>query len=172
MTRKWKIALGAVAAIGIGGAAFALTGAGSQALNTAKLEMISAAAASQGGRWGHRDRRGHGLHRICSDSRSQRLEGGIDFVEAFFSFNDEQRPAWDALAAALRNGSDAIGRHCATLGERPSTAPGKLAVLETAMTAGLDVVREVRPAFERFYGTLNEDQQAAIDRLVDRRGRR
>lgn len=167
MTRKWKIALGAVAALGIGGVAFAFTGAGSQALNTAKLEMISAAAASQGG---HRDRRG--LHRICSDSRSQKLEGGIEFVEAFFSFNDEQRPAWDALAAALRKGSDAIGRHCATLGERPSTAPGKLAVLETAMTAGLEVVREVRPAFERFYGTLNEDQRAAIDRLVERRGRR
>lgn len=170
MTRKWKIALGAVAAIGIGGVAFAFTGAGSQALNTAKLEMISAAAASQGGHWGHR--RVRGLHRICGDSRSQRLEGGIDFVEAFFSFNDQQKPAWDAFAAALRKGSDAIGRHCATLDERPSTAPGKLAVLETAMTAGLEVVREVRPAFERFYGTLNEDQKAAIDRLVERRGRR
>lgn len=170
MTRKWKIALGAVAAVGIGGVAFAFTGAGSQALNTAKLEMISAAAASQGGHWDHR--RGRGLHRICGDSRSQKLEGGIDFVEAFFSFNDQQKPAWDALAAALRKGSDAIGRHCAALGERPSTAPGKLAVLETAMTAGLEVVREVRPAFERFYGTLNEDQKAAIDRLVERRGRR
>lgn len=166
MTRNWKILLGAVATIGIGATAFTFTGAGSQALNTAKLELISAAAASHGGH------RGRGLHRVCSDARSQRLDGFIGFVEAFFSFDDEQKPAWDALAAALRKGSDAIGRHCATIGERPSTAPGKLAVLETALTAGLEVVQGVRPAFGRFYGTLNEDQKAAIDSLIERRGRR
>ena len=166
MKRNSKILLGTVAAIGIGGAAFTFTGAGSQALNTAKLELISAAAASHGGH------RGRGLHRVCGDARSQKLDGVIGFVEAFFSFNDEQKPAWDALAAALRKGSDAIGRHCATIGEKPTSAPGKLAVLETALTAGLEVVQEVRPAFDRFYQTLDEDQRAAIDSLVERRGRR
>ena len=166
MTRNWKILLGTVAVIGVGAVAFTFTGAGSQALNTAKLELISAAAASHGGH------RGRGLHRICSDARSQRLEGGIGFVEAFFSFNDEQKPAWGALASALRKGSDAIGRHCTTIGERPSTAPGKFALLETALTAGLEVVQEVRPAFDRFYGTLDDDQKAAIDSLIERRGRR
>jgi len=33
---------------------------------------------------------------------------------------------------------------------------------------GLDIVREVRPSFDAFYGTLDAEQKAALDRLVER----
>jgi hypothetical protein len=36
---------------------------------------------------------------------------------------------------------------------------------------GLEVVQEVRPAFDRFYGTLSEDQKQALDQLINRRHR-
>lgn len=163
MTRKRKFLLGAVAAVGVGAIAVAFTGPGSQALNTAKLELVSSAIATpHGGR-----HRGHGIRHLCDDARTERLDAGIRFVEAFFSFNDEQKPAWEALEAALREGSETIGQHCAAMRGKPSDTPGRFERLETLLTAGLDVVRKVRPAFARFYATLNDDQKAAVDRITD-----
>ena len=48
----------------------------------------------------------------------------------------------------------------------------RLAGLETMLSAGLEAVREVRPNFDAFYATLNDKQKTALDRLIDRRGRR
>lgn len=153
--------LGAVVAIGVGAVAVAFTGPGSQALNTAKLELVSSAIAHGG------SHRGHGIRHLCGDARTERLDAGVRFVEAFFSFNDEQKPAWEALEAALREGSDTVGQHCAMMHGKPSDTPERFERLETLLTAGLDVVRKVRPAFARFYETLNDDQKAAIDEITD-----
>ena len=170
MSRTKKVLLGTVAAVGIGGAALAYAGVGGQTMNTAKLELISAAAAAPGGFRGHHGR--GGPHRICSPQRAEKLDDAIGFVEAFFSFNAEQKTAWDGLASALREGSDAIGKHCEALKEdgRPTKATGKLARVETMLNAGLEVVHKVRPAFDTFYATLDEKQQAALDKLIERRG--
>ena len=172
MSRTTKIVLGTVAAVGIGAGVLMFSGVGSQSMNTAKLELISAASASGGFHRGHR--RGHGARMICSDRRAEKLEDAIGFAEAFFSFNAEQKTAWDGLAGALRSGSDTIGKHCETIkantGE--TSATGKLAQVETMLTAGLEVVQKVRPAFDGFYATLDKDQQAALDKLIQRRGRR
>lgn len=172
MTLTRKILFGTVAAVGLGTAAFAATGVGSQTLNTAKLELISsAAAAAPGGFRAHRHGGGHGMMRMCGPQRSEKLEDGIGFVEAFFSFNAEQKTAWNGLAAALRDGSEAIGKRCEAMKteKRETTATGKLARVETMLTAGLEVVQKVRPAFDRFYATLDEKQQTALNKIIDRR---
>ena len=169
MSRTKKILLGTVAVVGIGGAALMFSGVGSQTMNTAKLELISAAAASGGGH--HRfHRRGHGAKMICSERRAEKLDDAIGFIEAFFSFNDTQKTEWDKLAAALRQGSDTIGRHCETIEakNKDASAPDKLARVETMLTAGLEIVQNVRPAFDGFYASLDEKQQAALDKLVQR----
>ena len=171
MTRTKKILLGTVAAIRIGAGALMIGGIGSQSMNTAKLELISAAAASGAGF--HRGRhRGHGARMICSDHRTEKLDDALGFVEAFFSFNAEQKTAWNGLAGALRDGSDVIGKHCAAIKDKSEvpSAAGKLAQIETMLTAGLEVVQKVRPAFDGFYATLDRDQQAALDKLIQRRG--
>ncbi|MGB0631581.1 MAG: Spy/CpxP family protein refolding chaperone [Alphaproteobacteria bacterium] len=172
MTRTKKFLLGTVAAVGIGAGALMIAGAGSQSMNTAKLELISAAAASGGGfHRGHH--RGHRAKMICSDRRAEKLDDALGFVEAFFSFNPEQKTAWNGLAGALRDGSDVIGKHCEAMKgkEKGVGATAKLAQVETMLTAGLGVVRKVRPAFDGFYATLDKDQQAALDKLIQRRGR-
>jgi hypothetical protein len=170
MSRTKKILLGTAAAVAVGGGVLAFSGVGGQEMNTAKLELISSAAAASGHFRGHH--RGHGMKRICSDGRTEKLEDAIGFVEAFFSFNAEQKTAWDGLATALRDGSEAIGKNCAAMREAggEKTATGKLARVETMLTAGLEVVKKVRPAFDRFYGTLDEKQRAALDKLIERRG--
>ncbi len=177
MTRSKKILLGTVAAAGLGWGAMAATGFGTQTLNTAKLELISEAAASQGGYREGRHGRGHGGHdrmmRMCGPQRAEKLEDGIGLVEAFFSFNDAQKTAWTGLTAALRESSDAIGNRCEAMkdADRPQTATDKLARAEGMLTTGLEIVRKVRPAFEGFYATLDPKQQAALDKLIQHRGR-
>jgi hypothetical protein len=37
------------------------------------------------------------------------------------------------------------------------------------LSTGLEVVREVRPAFAAFYDSLDENQQEAIDKLMSHR---
>lgn len=37
------------------------------------------------------------------------------------------------------------------------------------MATGLEVVRQVRPAYAKFYASLDQEQQQAIDRLMSRR---
>jgi hypothetical protein len=174
-----RILLGTVAVLGIGGATFAFSGVAPQTMNTAKLELISSAMAAGGedeglGYRGHHRGGRHGMRMICSDRRAEKVEDAIGFAEAFFTFRGEQKVAWDGLAAALREGSTTIGKHCEAMKAegRQKTATGKFARMETMLTAGLEVVKTVRPAFDKLYATLDEKQQAALDKMIRRGGGR
>jgi hypothetical protein len=136
-----------------------------------------AVAAMTGGHGHHYGRHGHGaghgLMHLCSERRGERLSDLVAFVESFVDFTPEQTGAWSTLTAALDAGSARIGTACAELetAGRPETAPERLARLETLLAAGLDAVREVRPAFDGFYAALDSDQQAALDRMAMHRRR-
>jgi hypothetical protein len=112
--------------------------------------------------------RGHRLARLCSERREERLADLVGFVESFVDFTPEQGAAWSGLTAALDSGSERIGAACGELetAGRPEIAPDTVARLEILLEAALEAVREVRPAFEGFYATLDAEQKAAIDRLA------
>ena len=120
--------------------------------------------------WSHGGR-GHGLAMICSDRRDQRVDRAVALIESFVDFTPAQTAAWDALTTAARDSSQTIGRACEGLGEpaEQRTAPERLERLERLMTTGLDVVKRVRPAFDGFYGTLTDQQKAALDALASHR---
>lgn len=124
--------------------------------------------ASGGDGWG-----GHGAARLCSDSRDARIDDAIRFVEAFANFTPEQTGSWNALTAAVKNGSAKVGQACETVEAegKPSQAPQHLARAELALTTALGVLQEVKPAFAELYGKLNDEQRAEIDRLLKRKGR-
>jgi hypothetical protein len=113
---------------------------------------------------------GHGRFAefACSDARDEILEDRVAFVESFVDFTDEQEPAWQQLAAAVRAGSAKVGEACGELEAPDPTAPAHLARVELILSTGLDIVQEVRPAFEQFYAVLDDDQKAALDKLVSR----
>jgi hypothetical protein len=46
-----------------------------------------------------------------------------------------------------------------------------LARVELMLSTGLDIIEGVRPAFEQFYAVLDDDQKAALDKLVSRHHR-
>ena len=135
------------------------------------LQAAEIVAQSVHGGGGHG---GRGLERLCSPQRDEKLEDGLSFVESFVDFTPEQSQAWTELATALRAGSASIGQTCGELDSLtiPEHAPDKLALVETLLTKGVAVIGQVRPAFATFYGTLDDDQKQAIDRLTSRRHRR
>ena len=122
--------------------------------------------------------RSHGqgriAERICSEQRDERLDKAIGFVESFTAFTAQQTGAWNDLVDALRAGSARVGDACSThdWANAPASAPEKLARLEVMVSLGLDLVQQVRPAFDSFYATLDEKQKKALDDLIGRHHRR
>lgn len=114
----------------------------------------------------HGGDRGRFAEVVCSDARDQTLEDRLAFVESFVDFTDEQEPAWQQLTSAIRAGSARVGEACAELEAIDTTAPAHLARVELILSTGLDIVQQVRPAFERFYAVLDDDQKAALDKLA------
>jgi LTXXQ motif family protein len=140
-----------------------------------------AASLGNGGRgqfvlagWGHGwhgGGRGRFAEFACSDARDEMLEDRLAFAESFVDFTDEQQPAWQQLTAAIRAGSAKVGEACAEIEALDASAPGHLARVELIFSTGLDIVQEVRPAFEQFYAALDDDQRAALDKLASRHHR-
>ena len=124
-----------------------------------------------GHRWGGRGGQARAYERICGEERDERLDQMITFIESFVDFSPEQIGAWQGLVDALRNGSVTVGASCASLTPLPedATAPERLAQVELVASTGLEVLRDVRPAFDQLYAVLDEDQRTALDGLINRR---
>ena len=112
---------------------------------------------------------------MCDEERrSDWIEVRLGLVESFADFNPEQAEAWTQLTEAVRAGSTKVGAACAEFeAEGPAeNAPERLARAEAMMAAGLGIVQELRPAFDDFYAVLDDEQKAALDRVVTKWHRR
>ncbi len=120
----------------------------------------------------HRAMRGMGPM-FCAPDRNERLGRVVEMVEGFANFSPEQEPAWTQLRDAVRDASARLQPACDAMRDsRDGTPPERLAAMETALSTGLDAMREVRPKFDAFYSVLNDKQKRAIDRLIEGRGPR
>ncbi|MDA1099443.1 MAG: Spy/CpxP family protein refolding chaperone [Proteobacteria bacterium] len=144
---------------------------------SAKGTEASAASGLFGGDhhgWGHGGGRGgRGMAHLCGPARGEKIAHAISFVDNFLTFTSPQQKAWEELAEALRAGDARIGVACEAFkdGKPPQSATAKLAMAESFLAAGLDVVQQVRPAFDRFYATLNDKQRKSLNDLLSRRHR-
>lgn len=121
--------------------------------------------------WGRHHRGGMGFARLCDDERRAAwIESHVDLIESFAEFTPEQTEAWTGFKEAVNTASETVGEACEEAREagRPENAPERLARAEAMITTGLSVVHEIRPAFEAFYASLDEDQQRALDRMMAR----
>jgi hypothetical protein len=172
MTRKTILIGGVLSALALAVASPAL-------LADTPYGAVTAAASSaipaHFGGWHHRGPRGGGGFRqhLCSGRHGERMDSFVALVESFVDFTPEQGAAWQQLVAAARASSGSIGEACAELADAgvPTAATDKLARIETMLTTGLDIVQRLRPKFDDFYATLNDDQKKAIDDLMSHRGR-
>jgi hypothetical protein len=173
MNHKRLIALAFVTALGVGVAAGGLRALEPQAAPapsgpTAGAPML--ASMEQG--WGRHGQGGHGRH-FCGAMHGKRMERMITFVEGFSDFTPEQQAAWEGLTETLQDSRAQMRETCEDLREAdgPRHAPEKLARMEAMLTARLDALRKVRPAFEAFYETLDERKREALDTLFSRHRR-
>lgn len=123
------------------------------------------------GRHGRRSsrhgREGHGFGRALDPDR---VEEGLRDAESRLSLMPDQRPAWERLARAVRDGSEALRDSGLGPAAAGAPAPEKLARLVAAMEAGTAVLRRLRPAFDELYLMLGDDQRRALDGLAAQRG--
>jgi hypothetical protein len=102
------------------------------------------------------------------------LAGLTDRVTDELDLSAPQREAWRRVTGLLAANGGALEHLRGALAAlySPGPAPVRLGNVEAVMVTGLDVLHQVRPAFESFYATLGDDQKRRFDALVESRRRR
>lgn len=97
-----------------------------------------------------------------------RLDGRLAFLHAELRITQQQMPAWDAFAAALRSARDhlAEARTAMQDGNKATDPLGRLEAYERHSAARLQALHDSRVAFGKLYGTLDEGQKRTANELV------
>ena len=139
-----------------------------------------AASAHRGG-WGHGPG-GHGvmggpmMGAICDGKAAEMTDHMLIGLQYKVNPTDAQKPAFEELKAAAKAAAAKAQAGCpakpaqtADGTEPPRKAPTeRLAMMETALAAQLDAIRTVRPAAEKFYATLSDEQKKTVTEMGPR----
>jgi hypothetical protein len=98
---------------------------------------------------------------VCTDNASYLTDSPIERISEIVQPTDAQRPALDELRAANAQAIDILKAGCPN--DLPSTPTGRLAAMESRLQVMLQAVQTVRPALNRFYQSLNDEQKARFN---------
>ena len=103
------------------------------------------------------------LAQMCGDD-SQDIAGlPIDRIQQALNPNDEQRKALDDLGNASIKAAQAIKAACPK--DVASTAPARLAAMQSRLQAMIAALQTIQPPLDHFYGLLNDEQKARLTAL-------
>jgi hypothetical protein len=85
----------------------------------------------------------------------------IERVEQSLNLNEAQKAALEELKTASAKAAEQMQAACPA--DWPETPTGRLEQMEKRMSAMLDGIRTVRPALDKFYGSLTDEQKARIN---------
>jgi hypothetical protein len=117
---------------------------------------------------GHGDTRGHKGFRLdmfCGDSEV--VDRLLTRLEDRIKPTDAQKTVFADFKTAAKSAANKIKGACPI--ERPRNLPERFAMAEKRVEATLDAVRTVRPAADKLYAVLSDEQKAQMNGL--RRGR-
>lgn len=136
------------------------------------------AASAAHGDWGHAGWAHGGRHgkmggmmgAVCAGNASEMADLMLVRLEYKIKPTDAQKPAFDDLKAAAKTAAIKAKAGCPAEpvrgvdGARPAPkAPTeRLVMMEAKLAAELDAIRTVRPAAEKLYATLSDDQKKAL----------
>ncbi len=158
MTRNKKILFG--------GIALAAVAAGGIAASAARGGF-----GHHGGRMGGMGGMGGGMMgAVCKGNAAEMADHMLIRLEYKVKPTDAQKPAFEELKAAAKAAAAKAKAGCpaapvqAADGTRPAPKPPteRLAAMEAALAAQLDAVRTVRPAADKFYASLSDEQKKAF----------
>src|SRR6516165_10758730 len=132
-----------------------------------------AAVGPPEGYGGRRSTRGHGGGSsaggrsvgadLCSGQTAGLTDWPIERIAQTVEPNDAQRAALDELKDATAKALDILKAACPTA--LPSTPTGRIEAMRKRLEPMLQAVRTVRPALEKFYESLNDEQKARFSAL-------
>jgi ABC-type transporter MlaC component len=100
---------------------------------------------------------------LCSGQSAGLTDWPIERIAQTVEPNDAQRGLLNDLKDATAEALDILKAACPTA--LPSTPTGRIDAMRQRLEAMLTAVRIVRPALEKFYGSLNDEQKARFDAL-------
>jgi hypothetical protein len=110
------------------------------------------------------------LRELCGDPEKGVTAWPIASIEQAVQPAPEQRALLDELKSAAAKAADAFKESCG--GSFAMTPPGRLRAMTSRISATLEAVRIVRPALEKFYNSLSDEQQAGFNTLGPNVGER
>lgn len=111
------------------------------------------------------------LAQMCGEDTQDIAGLPIDRIQQALNLSDDQRKALDDLGNASVNAAQMIRDACPK--DVASTAPARLAAMQTRLEAMISAVRLVEPPLDHFYGILTDEQKQRLTALGEeqRRGR-
>ncbi|MGQ0685676.1 Spy/CpxP family protein refolding chaperone [Bradyrhizobium sp.] len=122
-----------------------------------------------GGGMAARDRATPGTQayrQVCGDPQGGVTAWPIEEIAKAVRPTAEQRALLNELKAAAASAAETFRQSCSET--YALTPPGRLRAMTSRIRATLDAVKVVRPALERFYASLNDEQQARFNALRPR----
>lgn len=104
---------------------------------------------------------GSGMGAMCDPRGAGLAEWRMERIERLISPTEAQRAALDDLRTASAKAAEIVAAACPR--EFPASATARLELMEKRLDAMQQAIKTVRPAFDAFYATLNEEQKARIN---------
>ena len=101
---------------------------------------------------------------VCSDDAAQLTDWPIERISEIVQPTAAQRPALDELRTASAKAIEMLKSGCPK--DLPSIPTGRLAAMESRLQVMLAAVQTVRPALERFYQSLSDEQKARFNAIA------
>ena len=101
---------------------------------------------------------------VCSTQAPELTDWPIERISEVVQPTDAQRPALDELRAASAKAIEMLQFACPK--DLPSIPTGRLAAMESRLQVMLAAVQTVRPALERFYQSLSDEQKARFNAVA------
>jgi len=100
---------------------------------------------------------------LCTGQTAGLTDWPIERIAQTVAPDDTQRAALDELKVATAQALDILEAACPT--DLSSTPTGRIEAMALRLDAMLQAVRLLRPALEKFYQSLNEEQKARFNAL-------
>src|SRR5262245_46405634 len=151
-------------------------------VTTVVLGLAAAGAMADRGPWGHGGGgryygggalAGPGLYfpmrRVCRGDGDEMTDHILVSLEHKVKPTDAQKGVFEDLKTAMKSAAEKMRAGCpkdaAADGDKEKTTPiERLAQTEVGLAASLDAVKTLRPAAEKFYAALSDEQKAKLDR--------
>ena len=102
-----------------------------------------------------------GMGAVCDPRGAGLAEWRMERIERLITPNEAQRAALNDLRTASTKAAEIVAAACPR--EFPESATARLELMEKRLDAMQQAIKVVRPAFDAFYATLNDEQKARIN---------